>query len=203
MYAELYQNLYKALFNQGLGMFIHIKYGSPDAYNHLMEAKAIYENFSISKGIINSQIITNYRSKKDYLNVINLCLEMEEYYISTNNIKRLFAVYTMLSETYLCIKSHKSAKEYHVKIMEILKQEKSLERYRKMVYFNWGLFLIENYEFEEALEPLEEGYRLLLIDKYKLRYTNVILFLLTKLKKENSLIDFYIQDGQSCLDRSI
>ncbi len=200
MYAELYQDLYKALFNQGLGMFIHNKYDSPDAYTYLMEAKEIYENLSISKGIINSHIIINYKSKKDYLNVINLCLEMEQYYISTNNIKRLFAVYAMLSGTYLCLKSHKRAKEYHLMILEILNQEKSLERYKNIVDFNWGLFLIENYEFEEALEPLIEAYKFSPMDKYKLRYANTILFLLTKLKKENSLIDFYIQDGQSCLE---
>ncbi len=195
IYAELYKDLYKALFKHSLGVYLQNRTNYTEAYYYLLDAREIYQTFYISKGIISTHIMSNYLLKKDYLNVINLCLEMEEYYILTNNIKRLFAVYSMFSESYLCIKSFKRAKEYHLKIMEILQQQKSLERYRDTVDFNWGLFLVENYEFEEALEPLEQAYKLSRSDEYKLRFTNVILFVLTKLKKENSLINFYIQDS--------
>ncbi len=195
IYAELYKDLYKALFKHCLGLYLQNTGNYPDAYHYFMDAKLIYQTFSISKGIINTHITTNYTLKKDHLNVINLCLEMEEYYILKNNIKRLFAVYTMLSESYLCIKSYKLAKEYHLKIMGILKREKSLKRYKELVNFNWGLYLIENYEFEEALVALEEAYKICGDTKYRLRLTNAILFVLTKLKRESILIDFYIQDS--------
>ncbi len=199
-YSDLYEGLNKGLYNNIIGIYYLNKIEIDKAEKYFYEAKAIYEIFNLSKGIINTFIIAIYLLKNDYLNMINLCFEMEKYYIKSNNNKRLFHVYNYLSDYYLIINSRNQAMDYHKKRISILKNEPSLERFRFVTEYNMGIYLLENYEFDEAMKSLHSALKHCSIPQNKLKIVNVLLFLYTKNKKADNKTLHLIDDNEKHLD---
>lgn len=200
VHQELFSEIYKGVYQYVLGI-IYLNQRQHDlAFNYLVEAQKIFEQNKISLGLVNTNFISIYMIKREYLKMVNLCLEMETFFINKKNHKRLLHVYYYLSDYFLIINSFDLAEKYYNKSLEIVSKNKSLERYYFAMEYNWGLYLFKKYEFHKALEHMKKALGYTSIKLRKLQIINVILFLMTKLKVNKEEIISIIEIGKECYD---
>ncbi|NLG81060.1 MAG: hypothetical protein GX490_00855 [Bacilli bacterium] len=200
---DLFDDLFQGLYNHVIGLYYMNNLELLLAEEYLTNAKIIYQLHNISKGLINTNFISLYMLKKDYINMVNLCLEMETYYLQTRNIHRLFHVYDTLANYFMLIYSYKKAYNYHINRKELMEKEEPLHRYQYSVNYNWGLSLIVNHRFSDAYEYLLNAYESCPFNNLKLRILNALLFIMVKLNFNEDIIKNYVQQGKTYVNDAI
>lgn len=200
---DLFDDLFQGLYNHVIGLYYMNNLELLLAEEYLTNAKIIYQLHNISKGLINTNFISLYMLKKDYINMVNLCLEMETYYLHHSNNHRLLHVYSSLAEHYLYINALEKAYYYHNKRRELLDSEPSIARFRYSIFYNWGMSLIYIYKYNEAYDYIYQSYQECPFDYMKLRIINPLLFLMVKLQKDEKIIKQIINEGKNYYDMAI
>jgi len=196
IYKDIYSGLFKRVYYYILGIIYINQRSHNKAYTAFLEAHKKIDSYQDSKGLINTQLMLIYMLKRDYLSMVNLSLEMENYFQNTNNFKRLLHVYFYLTNYFLIIKSHNMADIYYKKSIKIIHNDKSLKRYYFALEYNKGLNLFNNYMFNDALEHMKEALNHTTKPQRKLQIINYIILLMMKLKYSNSDIKSMIQLGK-------
>jgi len=200
---DLYDGVYKGLYYHILGLYYMNNLNLTVAEEHLLQAKNIYHSYNISKGLINTNFISLYMLKKDYVNMVNLCVEMEDHYLETSNNNRLLHVYSSLAEHFLYINALEKAYYYHNKRKELLDREPLLSRFRFSIFYNWGMSLIYIFKYQEAYDYIYQAYQECPFEFMKLRIINPLLFLMTNLKIDEHLVKEVIEEGKRYYDKAI
>lgn len=195
-FTYFYEGIYKGIALQTLGIYHLNKENLEEANNYFSEAKSVYTEYNISEGVINSFLITVNVLLNNYLKGIQLCNQMEEYYIMTKNYKRLMHVYNYLSDYYLLINANEMAERYFQKAIEIIDNNKGLERFKYYLYYNWGWRCFKDYRFEEAINYFNHSYEYSTNNVIKLQTIIWILIILTKLKATDEEIYKYYEEGE-------
>lgn len=196
-FIDFYKGVYKALLFQCLGIYYLNKTNYIKAKEYFLEAKDIYQENDISKGLINSYLIGVDKMTNNYLDTILLCNEMEIYYNQHNNYKRLMHVYNYLSDYYLLVNANELAEDYFNKTIEIINNNNSLERFKFTLYYNWGLRLFKEYREEEALNYFILSYENNTNTHSKIQIINMLLITLTKLHlTDDDLFRIYYHEGK-------
>ena len=140
----IFLNIYSSVYKYIMGTIYINKINYKQAYHCFIAAQEGFEKYQFSKGLTGIHIISVYMMKRDYFNMVNLCLEMESFYQNTQNPKRLLQVYIYLADYYLIINSYAISESYYKKSLEIIQNNKSLARYYTTMEYNHGLYLFKN-----------------------------------------------------------
>lgn len=202
IYHNFYDGLFKGIYYFNLGIYYLNKLELVESEKFLMLANEIFEKYSISKGVINSSFISILFLKRNYLELVNLCFNMEIYFKKTKNNKRLMFSYVYLSEYYTIIQSKELADENFQKTMQIIKRNKELKRYEYVVLYNFGISCVENYHFEEAFVYINDSINKQSNNAEKIKAINVLLFVVFKLKKKID-ISKWIDEGIRCYNDAL
>lgn len=195
-FITFFEGIHKGILYQCLGIYYLNILEIDKAKNYFFNAKDIYDENNISKGLISSYLIAVYVYTNDYYNSVPLCNEMEHFYKKTNNYKRLLHVNNYLSDYYFLINAHNVAKSYFNKALEIINQDNTLERYKFSLYYNWGFRCFKEYRLKEALENFITAYHFCNTKNNKLQTINMILIILTKLNFSSDELQKYYLEGE-------
>lgn len=191
---EFYQGVYKGLAHHCIGIYYYNIQEHEKTLEYFELARDIYLENNVSMGVINSYLIGVYKVKNNYLDTVLLCNEMEKYYKETNNIKRLMHVYNYMSDYYLLVNAKDKAEEYFVKSIDIINNNKDLERFKFILYFNWGFRCFKDFKFEDSLRYLKIAYDNNTNNVNRLKIINMLLIILTKLNDIDN-IQKYVKEG--------
>ena len=133
-FCQFFKGIYQGVAYHCLGIFYLNKAKFNEAKNSLEKAKKIYVENKISRGLINSQLIAVNIYFYNYYEALPLCIDMEKYYINTNNHKRLVQVYNYLSDYYFLINSIEIARDYFNKAKDIMDSDDTLIRFKSPLF---------------------------------------------------------------------
>ncbi|QVK17777.1 hypothetical protein KHQ81_13140 [Mycoplasmatota bacterium] len=201
-FIDFYNGVTKGLVNQCLGIYYLNKLETEKAKKYFIDAKEIYQEFNVDKGLISPYLIAVYVHTNDYYHSVPLCTEMEVYYKNTNNYKRLMHVYNYLSEYYFLINAHTVAKDYFDKAIKIIDNDETLERFKYPLFYNWAFRCFKDNLYIEALEDFITAYHHCKINSNKLQTINMILIIMTKLKYNSDQIEEFYNEGKKYIEYS-
>lgn len=192
-YCQFYSGIYQGVAYQCLSMYYLYNTDYKEAKKSLEKAKEIYKENKISRGLINSQLIAVNVLINNYYDALPLCIDMEKYYLKTNNHKRLILVYNYLSDYYFLINSIDIARDYFNKAKEMMDNDDTLIRYKSPLYYNWGLRCFKQFEHEEALENFIISLSFCKIKANIIPIINSILIIMSKLQYPKAeLMKYYL-----------
>ncbi|MDF2699156.1 MAG: hypothetical protein K0Q49_712 [Haloplasmataceae bacterium] len=194
-YLLFYDDIYLGMAYHYLGLSYLKRRNINKSEELLFNAREIYEKNNVSRGIVNPNIINIYEYKKEYLNAVNLCFEMENYFLESKNFKRLIHTYNFLSYFYLMINDFNTGERYYNKCMMIIDNNESLLRYKGIIQYNFGVYIFSNFGIKESEKFLISSYKTSQLKEYKFLGKIVSLIIMTSLKYcEKEIIDL-LNDG--------
>lgn len=167
-----------------------------EALTNFQQAIEIYVKNDIHLGVIYPHLLGCYKVNKNYQKLIEICLQVEYYYLNNFNYKRLIHIYSYLSDYYELINNMESSEYYFDKIKEILNIDPNLERFRFIMYFNWGNKCFVHYNYDEAIKYYEKSLDSCYNDNYKFQIYLRIIMTMIKLNEDHNIIYQVIQESK-------
>ncbi|MDF2699155.1 MAG: hypothetical protein K0Q49_711 [Haloplasmataceae bacterium] len=195
---DYFIDIYKCLAKNLLGLYFFTKKNYDTAKTFLLEARESYIKLNINPGIINDDLIKAYEYNNNYLEAIQLCLEMEKYYFINNNYNCLINVYIFLDNYYLLINANEQALCYFNKTTDLVLKNPDLNHNVYLMNYNWALKHYKNNEIDQAIDYGYSAYKNCNVTVKKLETINLLLILYTKVK--NNKILKLIEEGKKYLD---
>ncbi len=198
IYKAFFIGLPKGLLHHSLGTYYLNTKNLDEAEKCFIIADKVYEKYKVSVGVIKTCFISLYFVKHRYLELLNLCIEMELFFNETKNYKRLIYTYSYLSKYYFLINAKNLAFENYYKTINFIDSYSYLSRFEFSIHYNMGLFCIKEILIKEAYNFMNLAYAKSNNDSEKFKSINILLFLNSKLKN-NEMNNKFLDEGKDCL----
>jgi hypothetical protein len=183
--GDIYEGLFRPFFYHTVGVYYSRNHDQKKSLNYYLIAKQIYEANQISLGLINSNLIALHIKNYNYVDAIKLCIEMEQYFNSTNNYRHLIKIYGYFFDFYLLMNNERLAMFYYQKALELNSKYTSLERYLYFFYYNLALYYFSEMNDSEFLKYAKQAYQQCVMSAHKLDSSVLYLLALSKSNRSN------------------
>lgn len=201
-YINVFEGVFKALAFHTISYCYYNLHDIEKAKFYCFKAIEIYKKYDISIGLSYLPLVRIYIKESNYFEAMNLCNELEVYYINTNNKMRLLQIYIYLSSYYLIINSYKFAEKYYDEALYLAADDERLKHLIYSLHFSWGVKKLYAYKYEESIKFFRLAYNSCIDNGNILKIINMLLVNYTKLKCDKEEFVHLINKGKDYLQYS-